>query len=60
MLFNHGTRHEALIANNVSGKFKKVVNYKKFKNEKQKKKVTSYNYVTKGHFTRKCSKKKQN
>ncbi len=60
MLFNHGTRHEALIANNVSRKFKKVVNYKKFKNEKQKKKVTCYNYVTKGHITRKCSKKKQN
>jgi hypothetical protein len=40
MLFNHGTRHEALIANSVFGKFKKVVNYKKFKNEKQKKKVS--------------------
>jgi hypothetical protein len=26
MLFNHGTRHEALIAKGVSGKFKKVVN----------------------------------
>jgi hypothetical protein len=55
-LFNHGTRHEALIAKGVSRKFKKVVNYK-FKNEKQKKKTTCYNYVAKGHFTKKCSKK---
>jgi hypothetical protein len=51
---------QALIANSVFGKFKKVVNYKKFKNEKQKKKVTCYNYVAKGHFIRKCFKKKQN
>ncbi len=53
------TMVQALIANSVFGKFKKVVNYK-FKNEKQKKKVTCYNYVAKGHFIRKCFKKKQN
>jgi hypothetical protein len=38
MLFNHDTKHEALIVKDVSGKFKRGVDLKRFKNEKQKRK----------------------
>jgi hypothetical protein len=59
MQFNHGTKHGALIVNNVSRKFKRVVDWRKFKNEKKMKNNACYNYGTKGHFARKCHKKKQ-
>jgi hypothetical protein len=40
MQFNHGTKHEALIVKDVYGTFKRVVNWRKFKKKKQKKKGT--------------------
>ncbi len=59
MQFNHGIKHETLIVKGVFGEFKRGVNWRKFKNEKQKKKWTCYNCDIKGHFVRKCHKKKQ-
>ncbi len=56
--FNHGPKHDALIIKHVFGKLKKVVNWKKFKNEKQKKKGTCYNCGTKRHFVKECHEKK--
>ncbi len=50
--FNHGTKHEGLIAKGLNWKFKRVVNWKKFKNEKYKKKGNCYNCDTKGHFAK--------
>jgi hypothetical protein len=34
MQFNHGTRHETLTIKGVYGKFKRVVDWRKFKNGK--------------------------
>ncbi len=59
MQFNHGIKHETLIVKGVFGEFKRGVDWRKFKNEKRKKKWTWYNYNTKGHFARKCHKNKQ-
>jgi hypothetical protein len=39
------------------GSSKRVINWRKFKNEKQKKKGAYYNCAIKGHFVRKCHKK---
>jgi hypothetical protein len=47
-------KNDALIIKGVFGKFKKFVNWKKFKNEKYKKKGACYNCDTKGHFAREC------
>ncbi len=52
-------RHETLNDKGVFRKFKRVINWRKFKNEKQKKKGAYYNCGIKGHFVRKCHKKKQ-
>jgi hypothetical protein len=38
MQFNHNINHEKLIVKSVFGEFKRGVNWRKFKNEKQKKK----------------------
>jgi hypothetical protein len=32
--FNYGTRHKGLISKDVYWKFKRVINWRKFKNEK--------------------------
>ncbi len=53
---NYGTKHETLTIKAVSRKFKRVVDRKKFKNEKQKKKGAYYNCATKGHFAKECNK----
>jgi ribosomal protein S14 len=52
MQFNHDTRHKGLIGKGVYWKFKRVVNWKKFKNEKYKKKEDCYNCGTNGHFAK--------
>ncbi len=59
MQFNYGAKHETLTIMGVSRKFKRVVDRKKFKNGKQKKKGACYNCATKVHFARECHKKKQ-
>ncbi len=58
-MINQGTKHEALNVKGVFEKFKKLIDWRDFKYEKQKKKGTCYNYGIKGHFARKCHKKKQ-
>jgi hypothetical protein len=50
MQFNHGIKHEALIVKSVYGKFKRGINWRKFKNEKKNKKGGCYNCGTKGHL----------
>ncbi len=59
MQFNYGTKHETLTIKGVSRKFKRVVDRKKFKNDKKKKKRACYNCATKGHFAKECHKKRQ-
>jgi cytoplasmic iron level regulating protein YaaA (DUF328/UPF0246 family) len=44
----------------VFKKFKRVINWKKFKNESKRKKKTFYNCDTKGHFVKKCHQNKIN
>ncbi len=55
--FKHGTRHGTLIDKGVFGKFKRVVDWRKFKN---KKKGACYSCGFKSHFARECHQKKQN
>jgi hypothetical protein len=58
-VINQGTKDEALNGKGVFEKFKQIIDWRDFKYEKQKKKGTCYNYGIKGHFARKCHKKKQ-
>jgi len=53
--FDHGLRHETLIDKGVFGKFKMVVDWRKFKN---KKKGACYNCGFKSHFCKKMSQEK--
>jgi len=51
--FNHSTRHKRLISKGVYYKFKRFVKWRKFKNEKYKKKGDCCNCGTKGHIAKK-------
>jgi hypothetical protein len=53
--FNHSTRHKGLIGKGVYWKFKRVVNWRKFKNEKYKKKGDCYNCGTKAILQKKVT-----
>jgi hypothetical protein len=57
--FNHGPKHDALTIKRVFGKLKSIIDRRKFKNEKKKKKGTCYNCCTKGYFVKECHEKKQ-
>jgi hypothetical protein len=57
--FNQGTKHKALSVKGVFEKFQKIIDWRNFKYEKQKKKGTCYNYGIKGHFAKKYHKNKQ-
>ncbi len=50
MQFDHGIKHETLIVKVVFRKFRKGINWGKFKNEKKNKKGACYNCGTKDHL----------